>query len=77
MEPAIGASTCALGSHRCIPYRGIFTRNASRHPAHHILSAVERSGKAGAYWRVRSERVPVVFWRSNRATSRGREPARV
>lgn len=30
MEPAIGASTCALGSHRCKPYRGAFTINASR-----------------------------------------------
>lgn len=24
MEPAIGASTWALGSHRCSPYRGCF-----------------------------------------------------
>lgn len=29
IEPAIGASTCAFGSHRCRPYRGIFTIKAS------------------------------------------------
>lgn len=28
MEPAIGASTWALGSHRWSPYRGAFTMNA-------------------------------------------------
>lgn len=30
IDPAIGASTCAFGSHRCRPYRGIFVRKASR-----------------------------------------------
>ena len=28
MEPAIGASTWALGSQRCMPYSGAFTMNA-------------------------------------------------
>lgn len=28
MEPATGASTCALGSHKCTENRGSFTRNA-------------------------------------------------
>jgi len=28
MEPAMGASTWALGSHRCRPYNGILTINA-------------------------------------------------
>ena len=28
IEPAIGASTWALGSHRWSPYRGAFTMNA-------------------------------------------------
>jgi hypothetical protein len=31
MEPAIGASTWALGSHRCNPYNGILTINAIMH----------------------------------------------
>lgn len=39
MEPATGASTCALGSHKCAPYSGIFTRKANKQPAHHNLSA--------------------------------------
>lgn len=30
MEPAIGASTWALGSHRCRPYSGALTMKASR-----------------------------------------------
>lgn len=41
IEPATGASTWAFGSHRCTPYKGIFTRNAIRHPAHQILSPQE------------------------------------
>lgn len=28
IEPATGASTCALGSHRCVPYIGIFAMKA-------------------------------------------------
>jgi hypothetical protein len=31
MEPVIGASTWALGSHRCNPYNGILTINAIMH----------------------------------------------
>jgi len=27
IEPAIGASTCALGSHKCVENIGSFTRN--------------------------------------------------
>lgn len=27
IDPAIGASTCALGSHRCEAYMGSFTKN--------------------------------------------------
>lgn len=34
IDPAIGASTCAFGSHRCNPYRGIFTINAIIHANH-------------------------------------------
>lgn len=73
----MGASTWALGSQRWTPYRGIFTRKAIKQPAHHNLSACEDSGIGGQNWRVRSERVPVLFWRRRRATRRGREPARV
>lgn len=34
MEPAVGASLWALGSHRCSPYRSIFTRNAVMQASH-------------------------------------------
>lgn len=34
IDPAIGASTCALGSQRCRPYSGIFTMNAIIHASH-------------------------------------------
>jgi len=38
IEPAIGASTWALGSHRWRPYRGIFTINASMYASHRAES---------------------------------------
>lgn len=34
IEPAIGASTWAFGSHKWRPYRGIFTMNASINASH-------------------------------------------
>lgn len=37
MDPAMGASTCALGSHRWSPYRGIFTMKAIIHASHRML----------------------------------------
>jgi len=77
MEPAIGASTCAFGSQRCTPYRGIFTRKAIKQPAHHNLSAKEVRGRGSEYCRVRSDRVPALFCKRRRATRSGREPARV
>ena len=29
MDPTVGASTCALGSHKCTKNMGIFTKNAT------------------------------------------------
>ena len=43
IDPAIGASTWALGSHRCRPYRGALTMNATSRarldirPAHEVV----------------------------------------
>lgn len=77
MDPAIGASTCALGSQRWAPYRGILTRNASIQPAHQILSAYEERW-GGVEWRsVSRDRDPFEFCSKRRAIRRGREPARV
>lgn len=43
IDPAIGASTCALGSHRWTPYNGILIRNAIIHASHRILLDQEES----------------------------------
>lgn len=40
IEPATGASTCALGSQRCVVYIGIFTINAMIVIVHQILLSV-------------------------------------
>lgn len=37
MDPAIGASTWAFGSHRWTPYSGILIINAIMHASHRIL----------------------------------------
>lgn len=37
MDPAIGASTWAFGSHKWTPYSGILIRNAIMHASHMIL----------------------------------------
>lgn len=34
IEPATGASTCALGSHKCSEKIGVFTRNANSKKTH-------------------------------------------
>lgn len=49
MEPATGASTWALGSHKWVRYIGIFTRNAAIMAAHHSFSVigVKRGGVVG------------------------------
>lgn len=77
MEPAMGASTCALGNHKWTPYSGILTRNARMHPTHQILSAYVEGWRGVVWRRVSKERDPLVFCSSRRATRRGREPARV
>lgn len=41
IDPAIGASTCALGNHRWRPYNGIFTMNASIQANHKKLEEID------------------------------------
>ena len=77
IEPAIGASTWALGSQRWTPYRGIFTRKARRQAAHHSLSPHVRRWRGCVYCSVSMDSVPLSFCRRRRATRRGREPAKV
>lgn len=42
IDPAIGASTCALGSQRWTPYRGILTKKAIRQASHQVSEQVDR-----------------------------------
>ena len=47
IDPAIEASTCALGNQRCSPYRGIFTINDIMHASQRkILDQVAEIGLA-------------------------------
>lgn len=74
MEPAIGASTWALGSQRCRPYRGIFTIKAIMHANHR--SALDQESIRGwfQYCIIKKFREPVVFWIYTSAIKRGRDP---
>lgn len=63
MDPAIGASTWALGNHRCNPYIGILTMNATVHAYHRIELGMENSIGFGFIVRVRMCRVPKLVWR--------------
>lgn len=57
----MGASTCALGSHRCNPYRGIFTMKAIMHASHRkMLDQVVEMGLT-QYCAIRKFKEPVVF----------------
>lgn len=44
IDPATGASTCALGSHRCVVYRGVLTRNAITVSNHQIVLVLGLNG---------------------------------
>lgn len=61
MDPAIGASTWALGNHRCSPYSGIFTMKAIIHANHmktldHVLVSMFVQ-----YCIIRKFREPTMF----------------
>lgn len=45
IDPAMGASTCAFGSHRCVVNIGNFTRNPPRVISHAIDTAGKSVGK--------------------------------
>jgi hypothetical protein len=44
IEPANGASTWALGSHRCREYTGIFTKKAMMEINHHMFRSKDLVG---------------------------------
>ena len=73
MDPAIGASTWALGSHRCKPYNGAFTMKASKRakleirPAQEVFIVGCESLSIGKY------SVPIWLCKCRIAISSGRE----
>lgn len=77
IEPAIGASTWAFGSHRCTPYNGILIINAIMHASHRILLAHVGGIECAVRERIRKFRVPIEFWIEIRAIKSGMEPINV
>lgn len=77
IEPAMGASTWALGSQRCTPKRGSLIKKATRQPSHNrwVLQSVR--GVGGRWWRDEIQRVPKVWAKEIRAMSSGRDPVSV
>lgn len=73
MDPAIGASTWALGNHRCRPYNGAFTINAVRRASPDRRSVQELVSTGGISFNIMRCKVPVWVCRCRMVTSRGRE----
>lgn len=77
IDPAIGASTWAFGSHRWTPYKGILIINAIMHASHKMLLDHEESTECVVRDRSKKFSVPIEFWIEIRATRRGIEPTSV
>ena len=73
MDPAIGASTWALGSHKCRPYRGAFTMNAVRRASPDRRPVQELVSAGGTSFSIVRCKVPVWVCRHRIVTSSGRE----
>lgn len=77
MDPAIGASTWAFGSHKWTPYSGILIMKAIIHASHRMLLAhVWFIGVWFSDMRMKFN-VPIEFWMKMRAISSGMDPMRV
>lgn len=77
MDPAMGASTWALGSHRWSPYKGAFTMNAVSRARLDRRPVQETVRTGWVSFRIMRCRVPVCVCKWRMATSRGRELIRV
>jgi hypothetical protein len=78
MDPAIGASTWALGSHKWKPYTGILMVNASRQNNHHkVVSGRDRSDRLVLILIVGIVREKEKEYKAINAINSGRDPARV
>lgn len=76
IEPAMGASTCALGSQRCTPYIGILTMKAIMQASHNALLVrlVVFNLKVENIMRFRWS---VELFMTSRAVNSGRDPIKV
>lgn len=72
IEPATGASTCALGSQRCSPNMGTFTRKAIRQRMARTVFPL-----SGFFLNSGIDRWPVFLYRTMRAISSGRDLIKV
>lgn len=61
IEPAIGASTWAFGSHRWRPYRGILTIKATIHASHNRELAQLSTNGLTQYCTSRKFKEPILF----------------
>ena len=77
MDPAIGASTWAFGSHRWSPYRGAFTMNAISRARPDNMSVQELVSVGWVSFSIVRCRVPVWVCRCRIVISSGRELMRV
>lgn len=77
IEPAIGASTWALGSHKWRPYRGAFTMKASRRVELATRPVQEDVIVGCDSLSIGKNSVPIWFWRCRMVIRRGSELARV
>lgn len=77
IEPAIGASTCAFGNHKCNPYSGILIIKAISSANHHVMWVHEFSIVGWFSCIVCIDREPFSVFRDRRAISSGRDPIRV
>lgn len=77
IDPAIGASTCAFGNHKCKPYSGILIMKAVSAASSHIEFVHVFFNIVGLSCIVRMESEFVLEYRDSKATSRGRDPISV
>lgn len=77
MDPAMGASTWALGSHRCRPYRGALTMKAIRRARLDIIPVQDEEIVGCESFSIGRYRVPIWLCRVRIAMSRGSELASV
>lgn len=77
IDPAIGASTCAFGSHKCTPYKGILIRNARKQAIHHMRVHEDIESSVGDSLIIEIDSVPKFSWKNSKAVNKAIEPNRV